>query len=445
MRVKQSLLLLSAIFISFLGTAFATPQQYAFQAELSASTQALQRVELSLDILLAVTRADLGDVTVFDVTGKPMPSWVRKTTIQKIEKQFDLPINLFNTYQQSSSKTITTREQNQDQDQLSESTTTEIVPIEQARQDYVIGLPEADTGMKIVSIELIWTHEPADQLLNLRIDTGSDVDSWRTIQSKKSLTNQFSDDAQWRTIVDIPEGEKYLRLTPINSIRSFELSQAIGTYSQNLTERKIWHQLGVLQKTSNQEDHLGFDMPSPIQALELRLIPGEQQTLINGDLFASQTGFEQKRLIGGNIQQHNISGGEIKPSKSIKLPGQNYVHWWFKPNQQPISPTRAEVAFPVYELLFLGNGKGPFVLAWGNHESEAPSNDLINILSPEQRQQPVSELVQPRTVQTAGGESRLSPQAKIPWLKWLLWLLLAAAVITTAKMALSLYRDMNTQ
>ena len=96
-------------------------------------------------------------------------------------------------------------------------------------------------------------------------------------------------------------------------------------------------------------------------------------------------------------------------------------------------------------MLFLGNGNGPFTLVWGNHESEAPSNDLISILSPEQRQQPASELVLLRSVQTAGGESRLSPQAKIPWLKWLLWLLLVAAVITTGKMALSLYRDMNAQ
>ena len=445
MRVKWSALLLPAIFFCVLDAAFATPQQYAYQAELTESKQALQRVELPLDILLAVTRADLGDVTVFDSTGKPMPGWIRKSTIQKTEKQLGLPIYLFNTYQQSSSKTITTREQNQDQDQLSESTTTETVPIEQARQEYIIGLPEQDADLEIVSIELIWTHQPADQLLHLRIDTGSDLDSWRTIQSKKSLTNQFSDDAQWRTLVDIPGGEKYLRLTPINSIRSFELTQAIGTYSQKESERKIWHQLGELHKTSNQEDHLEFDMPSPVQALELKLIPGESQTLINGDLFAGQTGFDQKRLIRSNIQQHNITGGEIRPGKSIKLPTQNYAHWWFKPNQQPIPPIQAEIAFPVYELLFLGNGKGPYILAWGNHESEASSNNLINILSPEQRQQPAGELVQLRSVQTAGGESRLALQAEIPWLKWLLWLLLAAVVITTGKMALSLYRDMNSQ
>ena len=441
---KQLALFLPAILICTLGAALPTPRQYAYQAELSESKQALQRVELSLDILLAATRADLGDVTVFDASGKPLPTWIRTATTPKSQKQYGLPIYLFNTYQQNRSKTLTTREQNQDYDQFSEFTTTETIPIDEIRQDYIIGLPEADAGLEIESIELIWTHEPADQLLQLRIDAGSDLDNWHTIKSNKSLTNQNSDDAQWHTISAIPKGEKYLRLTPINSIRSFELEKAIGSYHRGAIKKIIWHQLGELQESTNQPGYFNFEMPSTVPALELRLIPGEQQSSISGDLLASQEGFDQKQIIGSNIQQHNISGGDVVPSKSIKIPAQNYAHWWFKPNQEPNSTPRAEIAFPVYELLFLGNDRGPFTLAWGNHEADAPTNDLISILSPEQRAQPTSELVQLRAMQISGGESRLSPQAKLPWLKWLLWLLLVSAVITTGKMAISLFRDMNT-
>lgn len=184
-------------------------------------------------------------------------------------------------------------------------------------------------------------------------------------------------------------------------------------------------------------------MPSQVPALELKLIPGEQQSLISGVLHASQQDFNQNRLIDSNIQQHNITGSEIEPNKPIKLPVQHYVNWWFKPNQQPDSAPRAEIAFPVYELIFLGNDNIPYTLAWGNHESDAPANELINLLSIDQQQQPPSQLVQLGSRQVAGGESRLSPQAKLPWQKWLLWLFLAGVVITTGKMATSLYRDMK--
>jgi len=108
-----------------------------------------------------------------------------------------------------------------------------------------------------------------------------------------------------------------------------------------------------------------------------------------------------------------------------------------------LAATRAEIAFPVYELIFLGNDNIPYILAWGNHESDAPANELINLLSIDQQQQPPSQLVLLGSRQVAGGKSRLSKQAKLPWLRWYLWLLLVGAVVTTGKMATSLIRDMK--
>jgi hypothetical protein len=94
-------------------------------------------------------------------------------------------------------------------------------------------------------------------------------------------------------------------------------------------------------------------------------------------------------------------------------------------------------------MIFLGNDNFSHTLAWGNYESDAPANDLINLLSPDQQQQPQSQLVELGGRQIAGAESRVSSQTNLPWLKWILWLLLAGAVITTGKMALNLFRDMS--
>ncbi len=94
-------------------------------------------------------------------------------------------------------------------------------------------------------------------------------------------------------------------------------------------------------------------------------------------------------------------------------------------------------------MIFLGNDNIPYTLAWGNYESDAPANDLINLLSSDQQQQLQSQLVELGGRRIAGGESRLSAQTNLPWLKWILWLLPAGAVITTGKMALNLFRDMR--
>jgi len=207
-RTKQFALCLTAILAINPGAAFSTPDQFAYRARVSESKQALQRIELPLEVLLSVTRADLGDVVVFDASGKPLPSWIRKAMIAESQQRYDLPIYLFNTYQQNRSKTLTTREQYQDSNELSESTSTEIVPIDEAIQDYIVGLPETEAGLDIESVELKWTHEPADQLLRLRVDVGNDLDNWRTIQENKSLTSQNAENAEWRSIGAIPRWRK---------------------------------------------------------------------------------------------------------------------------------------------------------------------------------------------------------------------------------------------
>ena len=59
MRVKHFALCLTAILTTNPGTAFSTPDKFAYRAGVSESKQALQRVELPLEVLLAATRADL--------------------------------------------------------------------------------------------------------------------------------------------------------------------------------------------------------------------------------------------------------------------------------------------------------------------------------------------------------------------------------------------------
>lgn len=413
--------------------------QFAYQAKLSASRQALQRIELPVEVLLEVTRADLGDIAVLDADGKRLAAWVRKLPPQHSPAQIDLTFYRFHSYEKVPPKTVTRRQQEQRHDQLSEVTTTETIAVNETTNHYIIELPEADSGIVITDIRMQWLHQPADQLLRLKLETGNSLDQWRMLQPDKSLTNLHPDNDEWRSISNIPRDQKYLRLTPLESVQSFELLKVSGSYLRTAQQSVLTYTLPALHRAPEHGEFYAFNMPSPVKALTLRIIPGEAQGLINGDLFASEDTFERKHLIRSNIQQHNISNNNIKPSQAIALPLQNYLHWWFKPGQPLASTPQIAITLPVYELLFLGNDNGPFTLSWGNFESGAPTNRLIGMLD---NQQP-GETVQLGAKETAGGVSRLSPTATLPWFKWLLWSLLVLAAFTTGRMALSLYRDMN--
>lgn len=102
--------------------------------------------------------------------------------------------------------------------------------------------------------------------------------------------------------------------------------------------------------------------------------------------------------------------------------------------------------YPRYEVLFLGDGNGPYRLAWGNHAQQivtAALSDLLDGHLEDIQQRGV--LVQLGSTEKAGGETRLSPQATLPWKTWLLWALLVLAALVTGGMAYRLYREMNVE
>ena len=96
---------------------------YAFEAALEPSEQPLQRIELPLEILLVLTRDDLGDLAVFNARGKPLPCSVIRAPDSEIPATLELPFHEFSRFLDRHSKTVTTREQNHQPGALTERET----------------------------------------------------------------------------------------------------------------------------------------------------------------------------------------------------------------------------------------------------------------------------------------------------------------------------------
>ena len=202
--------------------------------------------------------------------------------------------------------------------------------------------------------------------------------------------------------------------------------------------------LEITTEIIDDKEYLRFQSPSSVIASALRITPGEAHSLLQGSLYASNAEFKQKRRIHSGFRQHNIAGEDVKPSKPVPLPNRVYQHWWIALDQQPDVLPTLELAFPVYEVIFLGNQSTAYTLAWGNYETEARTGKLEEMMNggfnqPDKR----GHLVNIQSIQLAGGVSRLAPEPQYAWKKWFLWILLIVAVLITGRMAFGLYRDMN--
>jgi hypothetical protein len=135
-------LLYPCLLIFLIGPVRATTSQqdYAYQALLSETDQPLQRIELPLDVMLALTNANLSDLAVFNVHGKQQPHAVMRTPAAVSEHTLVLPFHEFSSFQRQNSKTVTRREQSQQAGSISELRTTETIAVESVRKDYLIEL-----------------------------------------------------------------------------------------------------------------------------------------------------------------------------------------------------------------------------------------------------------------------------------------------------------------
>ena len=443
MRKLTSLLIL----LLMQGPLQAAPSQpdFAYQSRLAQSDQALQRVALPIDILLALTRSDLGDLAVFNANGKQLVHSVARTADANRELSRQLLYHEFSRFQQQRSKTVTRREQTSQLESLTEMETTQTLPVKSLRKDYLIELSSDEDTPDFTLIDLEWTHEPADQILQLKVEVGNELDNLKVIKQRKSLTNQASDDRSWRSIDGIPSGYRYMRLSPLGGVTRFELHQASGVYQQNEPATRLVHRLKPDPVRSADGSIYSFSLPSAVNAEAIHILPAEANSVVSGDLYATRDNSDSRILIRRGYRQHNIYADNVKPSEAIRLPRRNYREIQFSTRTQLATAPSIELIYTPYELIFFGDGNAPYTLAWGNHESEGQLSDLNEILQGNLQQAKQSAtLVGLGPIEESGGLSRLAPEPTLPWKKWLLWSLLVLAAIITARMALKLYREMNT-
>ena len=439
-------LLCTCLILLLIGPAGAatTRQDYAYQALLSESDQPLQRVELPLDVMLALTDAGLSDLAVFNVHGKQLPHSVMRTPEAVSEHKLVLPFHEFSSFQRQQSKVVTTREQSQQQGLILELQTTQTIPVQSVRKDYLIELAPDDDTPGFDRIELQWLHEPAEQLLELKIEVGNELDNLRVLKKRKTLTNQASDDNAWRSISGVPRKQKYMRLSPVNTVTRFELQQVSGYYRKTGQAPRLTYQIEPSLSQQEQGGFFFFEFPSAVNAESMRIIPSASHSVVNGDLYAGVAEFDTRQRIYSGFSQHNINDDEVKPSQPIKLPRRNFTRIWFSSSPDSTIPLRVELNYPQYEVIFLGDDNGPYTLAWGNYENTVPARDLTGLLEGSlQQARERGTQVSLLTVEESGGKARLAPQTELPWQKWLLWALLLLAALVTGRMAYGLYREMN--
>ena len=107
-----------------------------------------------------------------------------------------------------------------------------------------------------------------------------------------------------------------------------------------------------------------------------------------------------------------------------------------------------ELGWRQEQVVFLGRGDGPYILAFGSAKAAGddgpPQNNLVLAALRETKSETQIRRIEPGPVQTLGGDQALTPRlSAASWKRILLWAVLIAGVALLALMTRTLFREMR--
>jgi len=452
--MKRPVTFLCTLLLTMAAQAAPRPDDYARGVELLASPdQPLAETVLPDSVYQTVTRADLGDVRVFNGAGTPVPHAFCPPIVKSepvISKQ---SLSIFDLQASSDGETEGTHVDVQTaggtQIKVQEGSTGE-QPREAKVQAHVIDARSATDPLR--SIEFDWQSPDGTSQAKVRIEASDDLDQWHTVVPGSTLLRVTRNgETLQRKQVPLPVQQyQYLRVQRIDSGPALVIAavQAEQVTTPPVPE-PVWFAAKRVKAAGPQGEskELLFDAERLAPISYARLVLPQENSSVQVRL-QSRSDEKQpwRERWSGEFFSITTEGGQRK-SPPAEFTGDSDRYWRVQYTVQGETLVEAptlELGYRPVRLRFLTQGKGPFTLAYGSQRAElSPVRQCNNLLTGVKEQELVAMMEQAQTGAelTLGGATAFKPLPKqTPIRLIVLWGVLIAGVGLLIAMALSLLK-----
>ncbi|KZR30537.1 DUF3999 domain-containing protein [Enterobacter genomosp. S] len=425
-----------------------SPRDYAFGLSLDTSTASpWYRVMLPLSVYQQSTSPDLRDVRVFNQAGEAVPfSLVTTTRPQPAPTTTPLRLFALNASpdrEEGSGEKIMLRARNG----------VEIVLEGQkaaaAGQHYLLTLPENAAEVPLSQLQLIWDAPQGSWQGTSSVYYGEDLKNWSALREEMPLLDVMSGQDRLKLdridtdMVLSPEANRYLLLVLNTGHSALTLTgvNAINAPAQAGSEHISL--AGEGERVSESEAVWRWTHPQPLSAIGF---------MLNGD---GVLPVEIAWRSSDKDRWHTLKKEVIyqlggKTSEPVSLPGGlveavkiNALNARLPQNLPGVTGQRVR-----YDLVFNAQGRGPYLLAWGNGAAKPASVDMDMLIpSGLRKTYDLAALPMADTLEAVplGGEARLTATSAAEQesrMKTLMvWGVLIAGVMLLAGMAWRIWRE----
>lgn len=427
-----------------------SPRDYAFGLSLDTSTASpWYRVTLPLSVYQQSTSPDLRDVRVFNQAGEAVPfSLVTITRPQPAPTTTPLRLFALNASpdrEEGSGEKIMLRARNGVEIVLEGQTAAA------AGQHYLLTLPENAAEVPLSQLQLIWDAPQGSWQGAVSVYYGEDLKNWSTLREEMPLLDVISGQDRLKLdridtdLVLSPEANRYLLLVLNTGHSALTLTGVNAINAPAQAESEHISLAGEGERVSESEAVWRWTHPQPLSAIGF---------MLNGD---GVLPVEIAWRSSDKDRWHTLKKEVIyqlggKTSEPISLPGElveavkiNALNARLPQNLPGVTGQRVR-----YDLVFNAQGRGPYLLAWGNGAAK-PASVEMDMLIPSglRKTYDLEALPMADTLEAVplGGEARLTATSAAEQesrMKTLMvWGVLIAGVLLLAGMAWRVWREVK--
>lgn len=429
-----------------------TPDTFAYGLDLSVDAAGgLNALPLPGVVYDALTRADFGDLRVFNSAGRPVAHTLYRREGAAPPEEW-LKVAFFpvtaaiETQKGSSDIRIETREDGSIVHIQTQAATT--VAAGTATAHHILDLSKLKTPVDALRLS---KESLPDGLHTLSVQTSTDLAHWQPLIKHASVGSlSFLGHQLSRTQVNLPaQAYTYLRLTwtsPLKAASLDTVSVRKPSGKKTMARQRLTLSPHEAKKNAQEAyfhytaaghrptDRIRIDLPTAGSLAQIILSSRPNQDA------------EWRRRYSGLAYHLEQASAELT-SDPVKLTATADPHWRLTIQSDPSLLTdtpRLILSWRPHQLVFAANDGGPFRLAYGKANGQAVNSRLDALLTELKRTNGVADLPLARAGQPyeLGGAERLGGVGD-QWKRYLLWGVMVAAVGLIGGLAFRLFGQMK--
>lgn len=301
-------------------------------------------------------------------------------------------------------------------------------------------------------LECSWQGQGEQFTTTVKIEKSNDLQHWQVVVSAAALARlNFGGHSLVRQRIVLPPiRSKYLRLSWPAGKMGITLTQVKAGYNGQVNLRP--RQTRVLNPVKDEMDKkkkyrlFYYTSPGFFPVTSLFVRQQQHNSLAKVKIYSRADSKSPWQYRATMLSYQLVNDGVVLRSKAKGIRPTTDKYWRLEVVEGNPGKPGLEIGWAPQQCIFLAQGKGPYVAAYGRAGwAESPHLQVANLLATldDQRQKKLIRSVQIGRQFILGGQGLLVPQPEFPWRRWLLWTSLFLGVVIIAAMVINLVRQMK--